>query len=68
MYKRQVWKAIDSPRRDGYTIEARKAQGYRLVAAPDALVEREIRQHLAADISCPEPVSYTHLDVYKRQV
>ena len=49
-----VWKAIDSLRRDGYTIEARKSQGYRLVAAPDALVEREIRQHLAADISCPE--------------
>ena len=35
-----VWKAIDSLRRDGYTIEARKSQGYRLVAAPDALVER----------------------------
>lgn len=49
-----VWKAIDSLRRDGYTIEARKSQGYRLVAAPDALVEREIRRYLPPDLSCPE--------------
>ena len=49
-----VWKAIDSLRRDGYTIEARKSQGYRLVAAPDALVEREIRRYLPSDVSCPE--------------
>ena len=37
-----VWKAIDSLRRDGYTIEARTGLGYRLTAAPDALAEREI--------------------------
>ena len=49
-----VWKAIDSLRRDGYTIEARKSQGYRLVAAPDALVEREIRRYLSPDVSCPD--------------
>lgn len=49
-----VWKAIDSLRRDGYTIEARKSQGYRLVAAPDALVEREIQRYLPPDLSCPE--------------
>lgn len=47
-----VWKAIDSLRRDGYTIEARAGVGYRLTAAPDALVEREIRRHLA--VSCPD--------------
>ena len=29
-----VWKAIDSLRRDGYTIEARTGSGYRLTAAP----------------------------------
>ena len=29
-----VWKAIDSLRRDGYTIEARTGLGYRLTAAP----------------------------------
>ena len=49
-----VWKAVDSLRRDGYTIEARKSQGYRLIAAPDALVEREIRRYLPPDLSCPD--------------
>lgn len=47
-----VWKAIDSLRRDGYTIEARSGLGYRLVAAPDALVEREIKRFLSTD--CPD--------------
>lgn len=47
-----VWKAIDSLRRDGYTIEARTGLGYRLTAAPDALVEREVRRHL--DRECPD--------------
>ena len=49
-----VWKAIDSLRRDGYTIEAKKSQGYRLVAAPDALVEREIRRYLPPEVPCPD--------------
>lgn len=49
-----VWKAIDSLRQDGYTIEARTGLGYRLVAAPDALVEREIRRHLAPGTHCPD--------------
>lgn len=47
-----VWKAIDSLRRDGYTIEARTGLGYRLTAAPDALVEREVRRYLTVD--CPD--------------
>jgi BirA family biotin operon repressor/biotin-[acetyl-CoA-carboxylase] ligase len=41
-----VWKAADALRRDGYTIEARTNLGYRLVTAPDALSEEEIREHL----------------------
>ena len=49
-----VWKAVDSLRRDGYTIEARRSQGYRLVAAPDVLVEREIRRYLPGDVPCPD--------------
>lgn len=49
-----VWKAIDSLRRDGYVIEARTGLGYRLTAAPDALVEREIRRCLSPGASCPE--------------
>lgn len=59
-----VWKAIDSLRRDGYTIEARTGLGYRLVAAPDALVEREIRRYLpkdsSPDLRCLEEVDSTN--------
>lgn len=38
-----VWKAVDALRREGYDIEAHTGMGYRLVAAPDALTEAEIR-------------------------
>lgn len=41
-----VWKAVDALRRDGYIIEARSGLGYRLLAAPDALTETEIRNFL----------------------
>ena len=47
-----IWKAIDSLRQEGYTIEARTGLGYRLTAVPDALTEREVRQFLTAD--CPD--------------
>ena len=49
-----VWKAVDSLRRDGYTIEARTGMGYRLTGAPDALVEREIRRLLPERACCPD--------------
>lgn len=41
-----VWKAVNALRRDGYDIEARKSQGYRLMDAPDRLSETEIRANL----------------------
>ena len=41
-----VWKAVDALRREGYEIEARTGLGYRLLAAPDALTEPEIRSFL----------------------
>ena len=41
-----VWKAVSALRRDGYAIEARKSQGYRLTEAPDRLSETEIRAKL----------------------
>ena len=41
-----VWKAVNALRRDGYDIEARKSQGYRLTDAPDRLSETEIRARL----------------------
>ena len=43
-----VWKAVNALRRDGYDIEARKSQGYRLMDAPDRLTETEIRAKLGA--------------------
>lgn len=49
-----VWKAIDSLRRDGYTIEARTGLGYRLTSVPDLLVEREVRRYLSPETACPE--------------
>jgi len=41
-----VWKAVSALRRDGYEIEARKSQGYRLMDIPDRLTETEIRANL----------------------
>ena len=41
-----VWKAVNALRRDGYEIDARKSQGYRLMDAPDRLSETEIRANL----------------------
>ncbi len=41
-----VWKAVNALRRDGYEIESRKSQGYRLTDAPDRLTETEIRVNL----------------------
>ena len=49
-----VWKSIDLLRRDGYVIDARTGLGYRLSAAPDVLVEREIRRFLQPDTVCPD--------------
>lgn len=38
-----VWKAVDSLRKAGYTIDARTGLGYALLERPDALSEREVR-------------------------
>lgn len=42
-----VWKAVNALRRDGYEIEARKSQGYRMMDVPDRLSETEIRANLS---------------------
>ncbi len=55
-----VWKSIDSLRRDGYVIDARTGSGYRLLAAPDSLAEREIRRRLA--VPCPELRCFEEID------
>lgn len=41
-----VWKAINSLNEDGYTIEADKAQGYRLIKSGDYLSAENVRSHL----------------------
>ena len=41
-----IWKSVDALRKEGYEIEARTGLGYRLVSAPDALTEPEIRAFL----------------------
>lgn len=55
-----VWKSIDSLRRDGYVIDARTGSGYRLIAAPDSLAEREIRRRLT--IPCPDLRCFEEID------
>jgi len=46
MSRAAVWKAVDALRKEGYTVEARTGLGYRLLFAPDALTEKEIRGFL----------------------
>ena len=41
-----IWKAVDTLRKEGYTIEARTGLGYCLRQAPNALTEQEIRRFL----------------------
>ena len=41
-----VWKAVAALRKEGYTIDARPSQGYRLAAAPDALTKEAILSFL----------------------
>ena len=43
-----IWKAVDALRKEGYVIEARTGQGYRLMSVPDLLTEEEVRSHLPA--------------------
>jgi len=41
-----VWKAVAALRKEGYEIEARPSLGYRLTAAPDALVKEDLLARL----------------------
>jgi len=44
-----VWKHIQGLRREGYIIESNPRQGYRLAAAPDLLLPREVSNGLKTD-------------------
>jgi BirA family biotin operon repressor/biotin-[acetyl-CoA-carboxylase] ligase len=43
----QIWKHVESLRARGYTIDALRGEGYRLVATPDRLYAEEIEAGLA---------------------
>ena len=67
-----IWKAVDALRKDGYDIEARTSMGYRLVAAPDALTEAEIRPLLRStafvgrELRCFDEIDSTN--TYAKQI
>ena len=58
---------MDALRREGYTVEARTGLGYRLLEAPDAVTEPEIRHFLGETdrvgrtLVCLEEVDSTNL-------
>ena len=45
-----VWKAVESLRKDGYAIEARKSQGYSLSPDTDIVSGQGIRKYLVSDL------------------
>ncbi len=67
-----VWKAVDALRREGYVIEGRTSQGYRLAAAPDVLTEEELRrllgptERVGRELHCLEQVDSTN--TYAKQL
>ena len=67
-----VWKAVDALRSQGYEIEARSGLGYRLLSAPDALTETEIRSFLhptrtvGRQLRCFDEIDSTN--TYARQI
>lgn len=67
-----VWKAVDALRKEGYTVEARTGLGYRLLASPDALTEKEIRGFLGEtalvgkNLVCLESVDSTNTYLKKQ--
>ena len=58
-----VWKAVEGLRKKGYQVEARPGLGYRLDAASDELLEREICRYLSGPrehLICLETVDSTN--------
>ncbi len=50
MSRSAIWKQIRSLRREGYTIEARQASGYRLIAVPTHLTTWELQAGLGTHV------------------
>ncbi|WP_312941352.1 biotin--[acetyl-CoA-carboxylase] ligase [Oscillibacter sp.] len=72
MSRAAVWKAVDALRKEGYTVEARTGLGYRLLFAPDALTEKEIRGFLGEtklvgrELMCLDSVDSTNTFLKKQ--
>lgn len=67
-----VWKQITKLKEEGYNVESAPRKGYRLLASPDQLTEKEIRYdletvQLGQQILCFEEIDSTNLEI-KRQV
>jgi BirA family biotin operon repressor/biotin-[acetyl-CoA-carboxylase] ligase len=61
-----IWKRIAHLRELGYAIEARRGQGYRLVAAADLLLPDEIRRSLSERLRAREIVHCEEIDSTNR--
>ena len=62
-----VWKAVKALKEEGYAISAVTNKGYCLSEQTDILSAQGIQKYLRPEIAGMDTVSYTHLDVYKRQ-
>lgn len=65
-----VWKAVEALRKEGYSIEAQSAVGYRLVDSPDRLDAAGLRSPSTAvvgrEVVCLETVDSTNEEVKRR--
>ncbi len=57
-----VWKVMEQLKKEGYTIEAVRNKGYRLVASPDVLSEAEIKSNLNTRWAGSDIVCFTQTD------
>lgn len=57
-----VWKAIESLRGEGFSIESRTNQGYKLKSIPDVLTEETIRPYVSVDKLGREIICLNNVD------
>lgn len=64
-----VWKAVNALREDGYGIESRPGQGYRLISLPDALSAGELARPdrlVGREVLCFETLDSTNNECRRR--
>lgn len=57
-----VWKAINQLKEAGYEIEAQQNKGYRLMAAPDLMIEAEIKSLMHTEWVAKEVLYFDTID------